>query len=70
MSLRKAMKRQGTVRGRRWIIKRNSDNSIKEIKLIFNPKEYEQEDRAKPMVGDRKLLIELEKEYEKKKNNS
>ena len=26
--------------------------------------------RSRPMFGDRKLLIELEKEYEKKKSNS
>ena len=70
MSLRKAMKRQGTVRGRRWIIKRNPDDTIREVKLIFNPKEYEQMKRSKPMVGDRKLLIELEKEYERSVSSS
>jgi len=70
MSLRLVLKKQGTVRGRRWIIKRSSDNSIKEVKCIFKPEEYEKGLRAKPMFGDRKLLIELEKEYEKKKNNS
>ena len=70
MSLRLALKKQGTVRGRRWIIKRNSDSSIREVKCIFNPDEYEKMKRSKPMVGDRKLIIELEKEYEKKKNNS
>mgnify|MGYP003681630767 FL=1 len=70
MSLRIALKRQGTVRGRRWIIKRHSDDRIREVKCIFNPDEYERSSRAKPMLGDRHLLIELEKEYEKKKNNS
>ena len=70
MSLRKDLKRRGTVRGRRWIIKRNPDDSIREVKCIFKPEEYEKQKRASPMLGDRKLLIELEKEYEKKKNNS
>ena len=70
MSLRKDLKRRGTVRGRRWIIKRNPDDSIREVKCIFKPEEYEKQKEARPMVGDRKLLIELEKEYEKQKNNS
>jgi hypothetical protein len=70
MSLRAALKRQGTVRGRRWIIKRHSDGTIREVKLIFNPMEYEKSKRARPMLGDRDIIIELEKEYENKKNNS
>jgi len=70
MSLRIALKKQGTVRGRRWIIKRNPDNSIKEVKCIFKPEEYEKQRRAKPMFGDRKLIIELEKEYERVTSNS
>lgn len=70
MSLRLVLKKQGTVRGRRWIIKRNSDDSIKEVKCIFKPEEYEKDKKARPMFGDRKLIIELDKEYEKKKDNS
>tara|TARA_R110002110_G_scaffold28007_1_gene101241 strand:- start:394 stop:606 length:213 start_codon:yes stop_codon:yes gene_type:complete len=70
MSLRLSLKKQGTVRGRRWIIKRDTDDNIKEVKCIFKPEEYEKMKRARPMLGDRKLLIELEKEYEKKKSNS
>ena len=70
MSLRLTLKRQGTVRGRRWIIKRNDINKIREVKCIFNPNEYKKMKRARPMIGDRALLIELEKEYEKQKNNS
>ena len=70
MSLRTVLKRQGTVYGRRWVIKRHPDNTIKEVKLIFNPKEYEQFKTSKPMIGDRVLLKELEKNYEKTKDNS
>lgn len=70
MSLRITLRKQGTVYGRRWVIKRHPDNTIREVKLIFNPKEYEQLERSRPMVGDRILLQELEKNYEKKKDNS
>ena len=70
MSLRTTLKSQGTVYGRRWVIKKNSDGTIREVKLIFNPKEYVQMKKSKPMVGDRALLIELEKNYEKKKDNN
>jgi len=70
MTLRKVLKKQGTIRGRRWIIKKDSKDNITEVKCIFKPEEYEKMERAKPMFGDRKLLIELEKEYEKKTNNS
>ena len=68
MSLRLTLKRQGTVRNRRWIIKRDTDNNIKEVKCIFNPHEYEKYENAKPMVGDRQLLKILDNE--KEKNNS
>ena len=67
MSLRLALKKQGTVRGRRWIIKRDNNDNIKEVKCIFKPEEYEKMKRSKPMFGDRKLIIELDKEYEKEK---
>ena len=70
MSLRLSLKKQGTVRGRRWIIKRDTDDNIKDVKCIFKPEEYEKMKKARPMLGDRKLLIELEKEYEKQKNKS
>jgi len=63
-----SLKSQGTVRGRRWIIKRNTDNTIREVKCIFNTEEYAKSKRAKPMVGDKKLIEILENE--KKKSNS
>ena len=68
MSLRLTLKRQGTVRNRRWIVKRNTNDSIREVKCIFNPNEYKQMKNARPMVGDRELLKILD--YEKEKNNS
>ena len=68
MSLRLTLKRQGTVRGRRWIVKKDSNDKIREVKLIFNPHEYEKYKNSRPMVGDRQLLKILD--YEKEKNNS
>tara|TARA_R100000808_G_C2112555_1_gene126205 strand:+ start:427 stop:633 length:207 start_codon:yes stop_codon:yes gene_type:complete len=68
MSLRATLKRQGTVRNRRWIIKRNPDDSIREVKCIFNPHEYKKYKNSKPMIGDKKLIEILD--YEKEKNNS
>ena len=59
------LKKQGTVRGRRWVIKRNSKNNIEEVKLIYDPKQYETFEKSKPMVGDRKLIEILETEREK-----
>ena len=63
MSLRKMLKAQGTVRGRRWIVKRDTDNFIKEVKCIFKPEEYEKGNRAKPMYGDKTLIEILDKEF-------
>ena len=62
------LKSQGTIRGRRWIIKRKADVSIKEVKCIFKPEEYIKSTRARPMVGDKKLIEILENEKEKNNN--
>ena len=70
MSLRKDLKKQGTIRGRRWTIKRDKNDNIIDVRLIYDPVQYASFKNSKPMLGDRHLLIELEKEYEKKKNNS
>ena len=70
MSLRQQLKKQGTVRGRRWTIRRNSEDVLTEVKMIYNPEEYKKYKTARKMYGDKALLAILEKEYEKKKNNS
>jgi|TARA_R110002012_G_scaffold7040_1_gene33313 hypothetical protein len=67
-SLRLHLKRVGTARGRRWIVKRDSDDNIREVKMIFNPDEYETFKTSKPMYGDRALIKILDDE--KEKNNS
>jgi len=64
MSLREQLKRNKTVRGRRWVVKRNVlGGEIIEVKMIFKPEEYKDLRGSKPMVGDKKLLEILEKEF-------
>jgi hypothetical protein len=70
MSLRTQLRNSKTVRGRRWIVKRNTDQTIKEVKMIFKPEEYIKLKASKTMYGDKALLKILEENYEKKKNNS
>tara|TARA_R100000655_G_C2963976_1_gene189340 strand:- start:336 stop:548 length:213 start_codon:yes stop_codon:yes gene_type:complete len=70
MSLRTQLKNNKTVRGRRWTVRRDSEGNLTEVKMIYNPHEYEKYKSAKPMIGDKALLQILEKEYEKKKDNS
>ena len=67
-SLRAHLKREGTRRGRRWVVKRDTKNNIREVKMIYNPEEYEKSKDPRPMVGDRALIKILEDE--KEKNNS
>tara|TARA_R110002096_G_scaffold89704_1_gene203820 strand:- start:2 stop:211 length:210 start_codon:yes stop_codon:yes gene_type:complete len=67
-NLRTTLKRGKTVRGRRWIVKRNEDDGIKEVKMIFKPEEYTTYKNSKTMYGDKELLKILENE--KEKNNS
>ena len=70
MTLRQMLKKSGTKNGRRWVVKRDEDESIVEVKMIYDPKNYETFKKSKPMVGDKKLVEILDNEYEKKKNNS
>ena len=63
MSLRTGLKREGTKRGRRWIVKRDKDDNIREVKLIFNPNEYSTITSRK-MYGDRQLIAILDAERE------
>ena len=59
-----------SVRGRRWTVREDSKGYITEVKMIFNPDEYNTNKNAKPMYADKALLKILDKDYEKKKNNS
>ena len=64
-SLRVQLKRQGTVRGRRWTIRRDEEDKLTEIKMIYNPDIYAKYRNAKKMYGDKDLLKILEDEKEK-----
>jgi len=65
MSLRKTLRKNKTVIRRRWIVKRDEENNIKEVKMIYDPEHYKTLKNSKPMVGDRVLLKILEDEKEK-----
>ena len=67
-SLRLHLKREGTVRGRRWVVKRDTKDNIREVKMIYNPQEYEKMKNARPLHGDKALIKILDDE--KEKNNS
>jgi len=70
MNLRAQLKKNKTVRGRRWTVKQDKDGLLTHVKMIFKPEEYIKFKKAKQMYGDKDLLNILEENYEKKKNNS
>ena len=63
MSLREQLRRNKTLRGRRWTVKRDSLGKLVGVKMIYNPEEYITYSTAKPMVGDKALLKILDKEF-------
>ena len=62
-SLRETLRRSKTVRGRRWTIRRDTENKLTEVKMIFNPDEYIKNSTSKKMYGDKQLLKILDKEF-------
>ena len=74
MSFIKTFLKTDTYPLRRWIVKKDKQGLIREIKCIFNPEQYSKAENAKPMYGDRKLkeilVKDKEKRNEKEKNNS
>ena len=63
MTLLRELKKQGTVRGRRWVIHRDKSNKLTEVEMIYNPKDY----TKNTVYGDKALIKILE---DVKKNNS
>jgi hypothetical protein len=59
------LKREKTVRGRRWTIRRDENDKLTDVKMIFNPDIYTKYHNAKKMYGDKDLLKILEDEKEK-----
>ena len=70
MTLRQQLKKQGTVRGRRWTVRKDKNDNLTEVKMLYNPHEYAKYKTARKMYGDKALLEILDENYEKKKNNS
>jgi len=74
MSFLKTFLKTETYPLRRWIVKRDKEGLIREVKCIFNPEVYSKSPKARTMYGDRKLkeilLKDKEKRNEKEKNNS
>ena len=65
MTLRETLKRlKRSIRGRRWIVKKNKDTSIKEVKLIFNPDEYIKFKGSRKLHTDKQLLKVLNTHHE------
>ncbi len=62
-SLRDQLQKSKTVRGRRWIIRRDKEDKLIEVKMIFDPHLYETFKNSKEMYGDKALLKILNKEF-------
>tara|TARA_R110000744_G_scaffold196593_1_gene315889 strand:+ start:14340 stop:14561 length:222 start_codon:yes stop_codon:yes gene_type:complete len=54
------LKRGPQNKDNRWIVKRDTEGLIKEVKLLFNPKEYRSLKNAKPILTRDKLIKILE----------
>jgi hypothetical protein len=50
----------------RWIVKYDTDGLIREVKLIFNPKEYKEINGSRPLLTRKKLIRILENDKEKR----
>jgi len=66
MSLRNTLRRNKTIRGRRWTITRDKNGKLIKVKMIFKPEEYVKYKNAKTIYGDKTLLKILDKEFNKK----
>jgi hypothetical protein len=66
-SLRLQLQKSKTVRGRRWTIKRDENDKIINVRLIYDTADYQKAKNAKPMYGDKALLKILTKEFNKTK---
>jgi|TARA_Y100001963_G_scaffold157877_2_gene255521 hypothetical protein len=50
----------------RWIVKYDENNLVREVKLIFNPKEYRTMKNPRPLKTQDGLIKILEKDKEKR----
>ena len=51
----------------RWIVKRNLNEDIKEVKLVYKPSEYRDIPNSKKLYTQKGLITILEAEREKKR---
>jgi hypothetical protein len=65
MSYLTHLKRTKMHHSERWVVKYNGD-LIKEVKLIFNPKEYRKSKKAKPLHTQQGLIKILENDKERR----
>tara|TARA_R110000744_G_scaffold104680_1_gene200337 strand:- start:459 stop:665 length:207 start_codon:yes stop_codon:yes gene_type:complete len=49
----------------RWIVKLCANGKIKEVKLIFNPKEYIKSNKARKLLTQKEIIniLEIEKKH-------
>ena len=66
MSFIKTFLKTDTYPLRRWIVKKDKEGLIREVKCIFNPDKYSKSLNARPMYGDRRLKEILIKDKEKR----
>ena len=62
-NLKKVMSSDKRLSSRRWILKYNNQDRIKEIKLIYKPSEY---DGSRTLLNDKQLVNKLEREKQLK----
>ena len=55
MSFVKTFLKTDTYPLRRWIVKKDKEGLIREVKCIFNPDEYSKSENARTMYGDKRL---------------
>jgi hypothetical protein len=61
------LKRSTQCKSNRWIVKLNDKGLIKEVKLIFNPKEYVTLSNARKLLKRKELINILENDKAKRK---
>ena len=61
-TLKKQLKDKGAMKGRKWFTKLDNSGLIKEIKMVFNAKEYSDRNPNRKLYGDQALLTVLEKD--------
>jgi len=67
MSYLTHLKRAAHCSSCRWIVKRDSSDYIKEVKLVYKPSEYRNFSNSRKLYTQKGLITILETEREKKR---